>query len=149
MPLPGRPGLRNTRVVPQGWEQHHRPVSEDAMPAVCLIQRQSSTTTAWDDAAGKDVFVPASTVYDGPCRVHAAAAAAAATVVDRQLALAAYVVTIPAESDRVQAGDLIKITECEGDPALVDIPLIVTGATRSALTWERVIQVQMQQPVTR
>jgi hypothetical protein len=124
-------------------------VSEDDMPAECLIQRQTSTATSWNDAEGRNTFAPPTTVYEGPCRIHRASDAAAATVADRELALAQYVVVLPTESDLVQKNDLVKITACEGDPAVVDLPLQVTGANRSALTWERVIQVQMQQPVTR
>lgn len=154
MPLGGRPGMPNTRVVPTGWEAHHRPVSEDEMPAECTITRQPTTALAWDDVNGRNAFVAPTTVYEGPCRFHRggptnAGDAAGTTVADRQVALATYTITIPTDADLVQVNDIVTITACDGDPDSVGLPLQVLGARRSARTWERTITCQMQQPVTR
>jgi hypothetical protein len=152
MPLTGRPGLAATHVIPHGWEQHHRPVSEDGMEAVCRIERPSSTRV-WDDVAGRDVFPAPGLVYEGRCRFHrggppSGGDAAGNVVADRQVALAQYTVTIPTGTDLVRVNDVVTITECEGDPDSVGKPMQVLGARRSAKTWERTISVQMQQPTT-
>jgi len=75
--------------------------------------------------------------------------ATAATIGDRTLALAAYIVTIPPGSHLVPVNALVTITRCDGDPDLVGAVLQVQGARRSALTWERVLTVQMQQDTAR
>jgi hypothetical protein len=154
VPLTGRPGLPATHVVSPLFEQHHRPVSTDAMPAECVITVPSSTPV-WDDAAGKSVYPEPTQIYPGPsdvdgrCRVHRVSDATAATIGDRTLALAAYIVTIPPGSHLVPVNALVTITRCDGDPDLVGAVLQVQGARRSALTWERVLTVQMQQDTAR
>lgn len=150
MPLPGRGGLPATHVFSREFETHHRLVSEDGMEATCRVERPSSTR-AWDDVAGRDVFPDPALVYEGVCRFHRGGPptggdAAGNTIADRQVALGQYIVTIPTGTDLVRVNDVVTITECGGDPDVVDKPMQVLGARRSAKTWERTISVQMQQP---
>ncbi|MEU8158041.1 DUF6093 family protein [Micromonospora sp. NPDC048986] len=146
--------LRNTRVIHPAFEAHHRPVSESGMTAECRITRPSSGPATWDDATGQNTYPAPMVVYEGICRVHrggpaGGSEASARTVADRVLALGQYDVTISTAADLVKVNDIVTITACQGDPDLIGLPLQVTGARRSALTWERVLAVQMQQPTTR
>jgi hypothetical protein len=150
MPLTGRPGLPNTHVIPPGWQYHHRPVSQDAMSAECVITLPPGTPT-WDDTAGRNVYPEPEAIYVGRCRVHKLGAqgpgveASTTSVADRPVALVDYQVTIPTDTPFIPANAVVEVTACGGDPDFVGARLQVQGARRSTQTWERVLSVQMQQ----
>lgn len=147
------PGLRHTRVMHPRFEQHHRPVSADAMPATCIIEHPAAES-GWDDTAGKSVYGPRTLVY-GPdiCRVSAGVGAISTTtqtvVADRAVTLAQYTVVIPTCTPVVRVNDLVTVTCCNGDPDLVGRTMRVTNAVRGTTTWERVLSCELQPPTTR
>jgi hypothetical protein len=152
--------LPNSRVVHPQFEAHHRPVSANAMPAECTITRPSSPSPAgWNDATGRNVYPAPTTVYPttghGVCRVNRGGpggqgSAAPVTVADRAVTVAQYTVVIPADAAAlVQVHDIVTITRCPGDPDLVGRKLWVTDSARGSLTWERVLNCELQPPTTR
>lgn len=147
------PGLPNTHVIPPDWEQHHRPVSADAMTAECVITRPTSTA-GWDDTTGKSAYPTPATIYGpGPCRINrggsGAVPAGATTVADRTVTLVDYAIVIPTSAPLIQVHDLVTVTTCTGDPQLVDLTLRVKDVARGGLTWERVLSCELQPPTSR
>ena len=150
------PGLPNTRVIPAAWETHHRPVSADAMPDECTVDRGSSTAT-WDDTAGRSVYPTPDRIYptdgDGRCRIVLGGAgtvpAGTTTAGDRAVTLSDYTVVLPTCAALVQVGDIVTVVRCPGDPDLVGKKLRVKTATRGSYTWERLLSCELQPPTTR
>jgi hypothetical protein len=135
------PGLPNTHVIPPGWEQHHRPVSADAMPGACVIVRPTSTGT-WDAAAGRTVYPPPTRIYPttgaAPCRItRQGSQVTQPEVGDRTVPVAGYRVAIGADAPAVLVNDIVQVVTCAGDPALAGQDLVVRDAARGSLTWQR------------
>lgn len=151
MPLPA------TRVVPGGWERHHRPVSADVMPATCRVDRPSTAAT-WDDTAGRSVYPAPQRIYPadgaaaGPCRVGRGSGrpgGSPITVGDRDVTVSPYMVTIPTCTPEALVGDMVTMVCCPGDPDLEGKRLKVVDVARGSLTWERVLACTLQPPVAR
>lgn len=145
------PGLPNTRVIHPLFEQHHRPVTVDAMTAECAITRPASAgTPVFDEATATSQHPAPASIYSGVCRITRAPLSATTTVVaDRPVNNARYVVGIPADAPPVQDGDIITITACEGEPAIVGQPMVVTDSSHGSITWQRDLLCDFSQPTTR
>lgn len=144
MPLP------TTSLIHSQFEAHHRPTADGQLTAECAITRPASgSTTVWNDATCTSTQPTAATVYSGACRVqHLTAQPAVATVADRPVTAVRYRVSLPASAPAVQVGDVVEVTACAGDSALVGLTLLVTNAARGSITWQRDVECQLQPPPT-
>lgn len=150
------PGLRNTRVIPHGWDDHHRPVSADAMPDVCTVTRPTSTAE-WDDVAGRSVYPTPPQIYpddgDGRCRITLGGTgtmpSGAVVAGDRVVTQSDYTVVLPTCTALIQIGDIVAVVCCPDDPDLVGRKLRVKNAIRGSYTWERILACELQPPTTR
>lgn len=145
------PGLPNTRVIHPLFEQHHRPVTADAMTAECAITRPASAgASVFDEATATSQHPAPASIYTGACRITRAPLSATTVVVaDRPVNNARYVVGIPAEAPPVQSGDIVTLTACEGAAAIVGHPMVVTDAAYGSITWQRDLLCDLSQPTTR
>jgi hypothetical protein len=148
MPLP------NTRMFHPLFEAHHRPVADGQLTAECVVTRPSSTPNAWDDAAGRNIYPPSEPIYAGSCRVQrramGQATVAPSVVADRSVPVAGFVVVLTATSTPlVQVNDVVTITVCTGDPALVGCDLKVRDSHRGSITWQRDLICDLQTATTR
>lgn len=141
--------LSNTSMFHPQFEARHRPTANGQLTAECVITRPSSTPNAWDDAAGQNVYPTPSSVYSGACRVQRQAEATAVTVADRTVPVAGFVVVIPTTAALVQVNDVVEVTVCVGDPALVGRTLKVRYALRGSITWQRDLICDLQPATTR
>jgi hypothetical protein len=147
------PGLVNTTVIPADWQQHHRPVTEQAMTATCIIVRPTSAGT-WNPTAG-------ATIYPDPVRVYPMSGAAPCRITrrpshvtkpetgDRIVPVATYTISVAADTSTVQVGDLIQVVTCPGDPALTGRDLVVRDSDRGSLTWQRDLTCDLYPTTTR
>lgn len=148
------PGLPNSSVIPPGWEQHHRPITESAMTATCVIVRPVSAG-AFDSTAGRTVYPDPVRVYPaageaGPCRItRQGSQATLPEVGDRAVPVAGYVVAIPADAPAVQVNDIVQVVTCTGDNLLVGKQLVVRDAARGTLTWQRDLDCDLYPTTTR
>jgi hypothetical protein len=150
------PGLPNTRVIPLGWDAHHRPVSADAMPDACTVTRPTSDP-AWDDAAGRSIYPPSAEIYpvdgDGRCRITLGGTgtmpSGAVVAGDRAVTQSDYTVVLPTCTALIQVGDIVTVTCCPDDPDLVGQKLRVKNAIRGTYTWERILACELQPRTTR
>ncbi len=145
------PGLSNTRVIHPAFQAHHRPVTDGAMSATCVITRPASSgTPAFSEAAATSQHPAPATVYDGKCRITVRSVAPTGEVVaDRTVYPAEYIVSIPADAPAAQVNDLVRITACAGDPALVGLRLTVGQVRHGSIAWQRDLICDLSQPTTR
>lgn len=131
MPLPA------TKVIPDGWSEHHRPVANATMTGVADVTRSGGPGT-FDRATG--TTTPAARIdvaLAQPVRVQRMPARVIPeTVADQDVTAAHYLVTLPWPNATLLVDDLITLTACE-DPALVGPPLTVTDVMKGTLLFER------------
>lgn len=148
--------LKNSHVIHPRWEQHHRPVSADALPAECVINRYTSER-AWNDVAGRSEYGPGMKVYPetglGVCRLTRGGTgsmpAGTVVVAGRATTLSDYTLVIPTCSDLVQVNDIATVLRCDGDPDLVGKRLRIKNVLRGSYTWERLLSCELEPPTTR
>lgn len=133
--------LDNSRVIPEGWAAHHRPVVDGTFTATCEIREPGGTEGPLDRETGLRPLAPHAPHYTGGCRVQVApmfsgereAAGQEVTVVN-------YLVVVElAASAATATGHLVTFTDVDdnSDPTLVDRELTVTGVASGSLAWER------------
>lgn len=147
MPFP------NTNVIPPQWQEHHAPTTENAMNATITFTRPTTSTPIFDEAAGKTTHPAATPMYDGPCRIHRSPRGgdgSVITVADRDLAIAAYTVVIPATATPVRVRDTGTVTTCPDTPALVGAQVVVTSLGLTSTAWQQDLTCEIQPlPTTR
>lgn len=135
-------GLSGTRVIPKGWEAHHRPVAESTMTgrADLFGTEGPAEYGQWDtsspDALARDIPVRVQRFY-GDNRVEAPG-----ELLDvRQFLVTMPLSRWPAGQSVTDAGPFLRVTGYApghaGDPELVGRRLRVTSVTRGTLVWER------------
>ena len=135
-------GLSGTRVIPKGWEAHHRPVAESTMTGRADLFSAGAPAEygQWDtsssDALATDIPVRVQRLY-GDNRVEAPG---------ELLDIRQFLVTMPLSRwprglSATDAGPFLRVTGYApghaGDPELVGRRLRVTSVTRGTLVWER------------
>jgi hypothetical protein len=144
------PPLPNSRVFPRNWEAHHYPAANGQMTAECVITRPSTAGRTFDTLSGTSAYPEPDAVYTGACRVqHPTIQDMPAGPVERQTVVAEYTVTVPVDTIRIQLGDTVTITACDGDPDLVGEVLTVTGVPRGSLRFVQPITCKLQPATTR
>lgn len=128
MPLPG------SRVIPAGWEQHHRPVLATTRTATVTFTRFDGPSV--HDPVTGTTSRPSITVYSGLFRIqehqvsaHIDDAAA------QQITTHAYQLSAAVEVD-LQINDMGLVNACD-DPTLIGRELLVTDIQRGSLLFER------------
>jgi hypothetical protein len=130
MPLPG------TSPIHPRWSQHHRSTATAALRGTCTITRPAPPAS-YNDVTMQYTSGTPTTVYEGPCRVQALAAADARVRFGGQdVALRQYLVVVRAET-AVEVDDVVTVTAAADDPTLVGRRLRVLDVTRGTETWER------------
>lgn len=142
MPLPG------THVIPSGWDEHHRPVAEDAMTATGSVLRPS--TEGVFDPDTMETTYPEPTVIYGPGRMRIVRDGVETTrqIGDRAVVIRSYVVTLPADAGSILVGDKVAVATAS-DPQLPDKALWVHDARYGSQVWERDLICQNAPPTTR
>ena len=144
-------GLPNTTVIHPDFQSHHRATLDHTMTATCVITRPASDgTPPFNEATATSVHPAATTVYTGICRIqHSGDPAGPEVVADRDATNAGYTVSVPADADLIQVGDLATVTACTHDPDLVGLVLHVINARRGSVAWQRDLACQLRPPTTR
>ena len=134
-------GSGRAKVIPADWAAHHRQVAIGTMTATVTIRPSGSTAGALDPDTGKRASEARPAHYTGGARLQALPAVPAERESgEQQITVAGYLVTVElAASAATKVGDVIKVTAVDdnGDPALVDRELRVTGVGPGSLAWER------------
>lgn len=129
MPLP------NTRVIPAGWSQHHRPVTVSAMTGLVVLYA-AADPTAWPAAVTDTVL------WEGPARIQALTSATDTVSVDQASNTRPYLVAVPLTGFPTvipmgEPGAYLVVKENPDDPAMVGHKLTVRDVQHGSLAWER------------
>ena len=128
MPFPG------SRVVPAGWEEHHRPVLATTWTATITFRRFSGPPV--HDPVTGSTSRPKTIVYTGPCRIQEHQVSANSTVAGAELITThAYQVSLAVEAD-LRQNDMATVDACN-DPTMVGRELRVDDIQRGSLLFER------------
>lgn len=134
MPFPG------SRVIPAGWEAHHRPVAESTQTARCQITRAGTGPGTWNPATNEFDPPQRQVIYpDLSCRVQQLNQPQVSSTGQQQVSTHDYRVSVPIAAAAVLLDDRVEITggDTTLDPTLIGRPLVVTDVQRGSLTWER------------
>lgn len=127
--------LPSSRVIPDGWDAHHRPVASATMTARCVINRittgsYNSTTKQY----GANIETP---IYTGPCRIQQRTSAERATAFgEQQVTTRSYLVAIEWDAAEVLVDDVVTVTDAT-DPELATRTLRVTDVQYGSNQWQR------------
>lgn len=132
--------LQGSRVIPAGWEAHHRPVAEGTQTAWCRITRAGAGEGTWNPTKKQYDPPPRETVYENlSCRVQELALPQVQEAGQQYVSSRDYRVSVPIAALAVLVEDEVEVTG--GDPSLdaslVGRPLTITDIQRGSLTWER------------
>lgn len=136
MPFP------NTRVIPDGWSEHHLPVPADAMTATVTITGAAGPGT-WNPTTGEIEEGDAATVYTGEARVQALPREADdPDAAGQAVSTRPYLVAIPDLTVEVDVGHRVHVDTAE-DPLLVGCDLTVRDVQRGSLVWDRALTCEL------
>jgi hypothetical protein len=147
---------RRLAVIPHGWAAHHRPVTEGAMTAECIITRDREGVAPLDAGTGEPEPWEPLTIYPLPgqpgiCRVQILAAGGGESeqAVGEAVAEREVLVVVPHDAPEFRAGrqtgDWVTITAGGDDPQLVGRRLRINTIDYSSLSWERDLRCLDQQ----
>lgn len=147
MPLP------NHKVIPDGWAAHHRPTAEGKHTATGTITRPASgATVTFDETAGRVVIPDPTTIYTGPMgvrRLDTNLIGIPMVAGDREQIVRLYRVAVPVTVTAVEGNDIVTVTECADDPAVVGRPLRVRDVRVGSVAWERLLMCEDITPTAR
>lgn len=104
-------GLPNTKVLPLGWAQHHRPVTVGTMTGSCQIVRPVEGPPPYPVPEG---WTPESTVHESACRLQELKREGAPVPADQPTQTRQYLLTVPYDGlPQILVGE-------GGDAAIVD-----------------------------
>ncbi|MEO9246463.1 DUF6093 family protein [Citricoccus nitrophenolicus] len=134
-------GLPNHQVIPPHWQDHHRPVAESTMTALCRVHGPDGPPV-WPDVTPSPGPVYAA---DVPCRVQQQVGEQSAEAATQEVHTRDYLVTVPLsrfpDLPVTDSGPYITVTGYkpghEGDPHLIGRRLKVNSIQRGSLVWER------------
>jgi hypothetical protein len=134
MPRPG------SRVIPVGWEAHHRPVAEGTMTARCRITRAGAGQGTWNDTTKQYDPPTRQVVYETlACRVQELSMPRVQEAGQQRVSSRDYRVVVPITAAAVLINDWVEVTGGDPtlDPSLIGRHLVITDVQRGSLTWER------------
>lgn len=126
--------LEGSRVMPAGWEAHHRPVLETTRTATITFRRFTGTTT-FDAATGSSTRASI-VVFTGEVRIqeHQVTAHAIVAAAER-ITTHHYQVSGPVEMD-LEIDD-VGTVDAANDPSLVGREFRVVDIQRGSLLFQR------------
>jgi hypothetical protein len=133
--------LRSTRVIPTGWENQHRPVTEGAMTATCSVRDAAPGNPAaarFDPQTGRTVYPDPKPLYAGPCRVTHVPQhhATDAEVGLKDTPMTGYALAVPLSAPSLPVGAVVTINTAT-DPAFAGAKLVIIRSSSGSLTWQR------------
>jgi len=134
MPFPG------TRVIPPGWDAHHRPVAEGAQTSTGRAYRFNSTGV-FNNATGKTEYFDPVPVYGtaetaAPMRIVRDGVDTRVVIGEREVIQRSYIVTLPASAAEILVNDMV-VAETASDPLLPGLKLYVRDVRYGSQVWER------------
>lgn len=140
--------LRPRDIIPEGWEDKHRPILEGSMTAICELRGPQG---AYEYETG--TYEPGELLAENiACRVLPQGEGRGGSAVDQLTDTRAYQITAPVqqvpELNINDKGPIIYVTGYKtghaGDPQLIGRALRVTNVYVGSLIWERVITATME-----
>lgn len=124
--------LSTTRVIPDGWSEHHRPAAEDTLTGLCDARRA-------DRAGGPSGIIYGTPVWAAkPCSVQFLSQSARPVVVaDSTEVQVTHRVSVPITLTDVGYGDVITVTANPDDPRLTGTILTVVLVESGTTNWTR------------
>jgi hypothetical protein len=138
MPIPG------SRLIPDGWEDHHWPVADAGMTATCDITRPHPGT--YDPATRRSEPPTAADVWSGRCRIQALPIHPHdVDFGEHPQIVRRYQVSIPLTAAMVHANDLVHITSAT-DGQLAGLWMRVLDTAQGSLVWQRDLICEWTEP---
>lgn len=127
--------LPSTKPIPDGWDNHHRPVATATMTATCTIGRAGPGT--YDPVTMQYGDNTSTLIYSGPCRVQQRTSAeTTADVVGQQVTTRSYLVAVQYDAGQVEVDDIVTVTD-SADAQLTGRRLRVTDVQYGSAQWQR------------
>jgi hypothetical protein len=133
MPFP------TTRVIPDGWSEHHQPTVESVMTGTGRLSKPGPGNPVRDDTTGKET-PPAPTVVasDVACRVQPLTTERRVVQVgDVAVTLRSYLVQVPVDTPLPDIGWTFVVTEANGDDDVIGRPLTIRDVRLATESWSR------------
>jgi len=131
------------KVIPDGWSEHHRPVTEGAFQSSVELLNPGTgpgKTSDWTFDGGLTDGAP-DVLWNGRARIQQLANQASLTdAADQLIVPNLYLVVIPKDAPQPTADvTRVKVTavDSNGDPSLVGKVLTVLSVETGTHTWER------------
>ncbi|MET0417525.1 MAG: DUF6093 family protein [Actinoplanes sp.] len=140
--------LQNSAVISPDWQTHHRPVAIGGMNALVEVIREDVKGVR-DKASGLTNYGAGLQIYEGPGAVVDRSAVSTVVIGERETALGAYLIVIPAEVATVVVGDVVRVIRCPENPNLTGKRFNVVQLGSSSLTFQRDLGCDLQQPTNR
>lgn len=138
----------STRVIPDGWEERHRPIAKGQMLAEIAFVRPS-VDGVFDEATATTTKAAPTALWSGPCRIRYTPPSDTATTGERQVPAGITTVIVPTDTPEIRSGDTGTVTACDTNPELVGKTLRVTSARVASVSWQRELTVTVQEPMNR
>lgn len=140
--------MKQRNIIPPGWEEHHRPVVEGAMTAICEIRGPDGD---YDYETGAQT--PGPVLKGGiPCRVRSRLTDRGGYATGQLVDTVSYHISAPLsmvpEFDVTDDGPILVVTGYvdgyAGDPQLVGRHLRITHVHPASIVWERNFEAVME-----
>lgn len=143
MPLPG------SRVIPEGWAEHHRSTTDDTLDTPCSIRQPGGTPGDFNPTTGEyDGGTAHAPHYVGFCTVEDLPAAERERIAaDERIPTVDYMVTLAVtDAPDTKVGHIIAVgTPPNGGPALAGTELKVESIEKGSREFTRVFLVSENQ----
>lgn len=135
-------GSGRRAVIGADWSAHHRPVVAGTWTATVAIRRPGVTQGGFNEETGTyDDPQPYPPHHTGKARVQVEPMfSGERDSAGQEVTVAGYLVVVDRDTSvDTEVGDICKVTAVDdnGDPALVDRELTVSGVAYGSLAWER------------
>jgi hypothetical protein len=128
MPRPG------SRVIPGGWEAHHRPVAEATFTAAITFKRPNGAPV-FDSTKG-ETTQPTVTIYSGSCRIQELPREHTTIAAAERITWRRYRVSLTIAATGLRLDD-VGTVDAANDPSLIGRGLRVIDVERGSLTFQR------------
>jgi hypothetical protein len=141
--------LKNTQMIPRGWQAHHAVAVVGGMQAWVRLSRPAGLGTR-NPTTGKTPATPARAYYEGPGRVQVRSGLTpAGGDQGREQAAGPYLVAVPVDvGDQPRIGDLVDVLDSP-DPLQVGARLYVTDVPTATEILQRNLGADVHAPVPR
>lgn len=133
--------LPNTKVIPDGWSAHHRPIVAQTFGAAVSIRRPGGTAGDFNETTGVREYTLADPHYVGGARIQVQPIMGGdLNAGEQRVTVVGYLVVVDRDtSTDAQVDDVVLIDNVDdnGDPAMIGRELRVSGVAIGSLAWER------------